>query len=375
MATSKMTFKAMYLVSEDYLKDIQSKGSPLESTPPTVPLAQTEPSFPPPPPPSTSQLPHVVQPPIPQSQTNPSNQNVEMVEEKDDLESWTPPNSEPHTLIASSSDGNRDNEVNTITSPSNNENEGGVDRAPTDLSKINTPLNKKTKVTSPPVTKSMEISNIRKKKSICTICNAEFDTKKELMEHIKTRHKGKKAFDCRICNKTFESESGLNKHIKQIHFSSQVWESKKRVNPMVKTLTEKRKRMENDDDRDVGGKPETSVKRTKEDVKSRDSKDLIKPMNPTDRTLPEKRKRMENDVRDVVGKLETAVKRSKVDVKSQDSENLIKCKECNKIFESFKDFKQHQLTAHSGQRKRKTLDDQLFDQNGRIIQPKKVNLK
>ena len=81
MATSKMTFKAMYLVSEDYLKDIQSKGSPLESTPPTVPLAQTEPSFPPPPPPSTSQLPHVVQPPIPQSQTNPSNQNVEMVEE------------------------------------------------------------------------------------------------------------------------------------------------------------------------------------------------------------------------------------------------------------------------------------------------------
>ena len=263
MTTSKMTFKAMYLVSEDYLKDLQSKCPSLESTPPTVPPVQIEPSFPPPPPPpvvqpSTSTPP----PPIPESQTKSSTQNVEMSEEKDplteDLESWTPPNSEPHTLIDSIKDDN-DVEVKSDTpSSSNNKIEGEVDIM----------SNKKTKVKSPPITKSMQISNIRQKKSICTICNAEFDSKKKLMVHIQTRHKGKKAFVCRICkNKTFESESDLNKHIKQVHFSNQVWTSKKEINPIAETLAQKRKRMPNDD-RDVEGKLETVVKKVKEDVKS-----------------------------------------------------------------------------------------------------------
>lgn len=310
----------MYLVSEDYLKDLQSKSPSLEPTPLTVAPVQIEPSFPPPPPvvqPSTSTPP----PPIPESQTKSSTQNVEMSEEKDplteDLESWAPPpNSEPHTLIDSIKDDN-DVEVKSDTPSSNNKNEGEADII----------SNKKTKVKSPPITKSMQISNIRQKKSICTICNAEFDSKKKLMVHIQTRHKGKKAFPCRICkNKTFESESDLNKHIKQVHFSNQVWTSKKEINPIAKTLAQKRKRMA-------------------------------------------------NDVRDVEGKLETAVKKVKEDVKSQDTSNLIKCKECNKIFESFKEFKQHQLSVHSGQqRKRKAIEDQWFDQNGRKIQPKKVNL-
>ena len=83
---------------------------------------------------------------------------------------------------------------------------------------------------------------------------------------------------------------------------------------------------------------------------------------------------METDVRDDERKPKTVVKKLKEDVKSQDSQNLIKCKECNKIFESFKDFKQHQLTVHSGQRKRKNIEDQWFDKNGRQIQPKRVNL-
>ena len=326
---AKMTFKAMYLVSEDYFKEMKTKGQ-LESASTTVSPVQTEPSLPqapqapqPPQPSQTVSPPSAPPPPIPQSQTKSTSQDEEMVEGKDiladdDLESWTPPMSEPSTLI----DSINDDEDKTSASTSNNKNEGDVDRT-----SINSSKNKKYEVVnkSTNIPKSQLIRDKEQKKSICTICNAEFNTKKKLAEHIKTRHKGKKAFVCRICKKTFESDSSLNRHIKQMHFSSQVWKSKKRVNPMAMTLAQKRKRMQ-------------------------------------------------NDIRDDERKPETVVKKVKEDVKSQDSENLIKCKECNKIFESFKEFKQHQLTVHSGQRKRRNIEDQWFDQNGRKIQPKRVNL-
>ena len=72
-------------------------------------------------------------------------------------------------------------------------------------------------------------------------------------------------------------------------------------------------------------------------------------MSTTKRQL-QKRKRMQNDPRD---ELEMEAKRLREDdtSRSQDLENLIKCKECNKIFDSFKELRQHQLTTHSGGRR------------------------
>ena len=437
-----MTFKAMYIVSEDYFKEMKTKGQ-LESSQTTVSPAQIEPSLPQvpqasQPPQPTPPPPTPPPPPLPQPQTKTTTRDEEMVEGKDPLEDdddfGPPPVGEPSTLINSINDddveerlaastsnnknqgdvdrtsinssktwlnkvdrksspitkskeirnirqkksmqppstpegsvssnecpvchktfksargvtshrssknstcktdkspqdadksnsilgsdkGNDDNvEERLAASTSNNKNQGDVDRTSIISSKTNNKVDRK----SSPITKSKEIRDIRQKKSICTICNAEFDSKKKLAEHIIKRHKGKKAFVCRICKKTFETDSGLNSHIKNHHFSRQVWKSKKQVN-----------------------------------------------------FIAQKRKRMETDVRDDERNPETVVKKLKEDVKSQDSQNLIKCKECNKIFESFKDFKQHQLTVHSGQRKRKNIEDQWFDKNGRQIQPKRVKL-
>ena len=131
----------------------------------------------------------------------------------------------------------------------------------------------------------------------------------------------------------------MNRHIRDTHLSSQEWRSGKKVNPMVNSLLQRRKRLRDDDDDgdDDDDDSELTVKKIKED------------MSTTKRQL-QKRKRMQNDPRD---ELEMEAKRLREDdtSSSQDLENLIKCKECNKIFDSFKELRQHQLTTHSGERR------------------------
>ena len=106
---------------------------------------------------------------------------------------------------------------------------------------------------------------------------------------------------------------------------------------MANSLLQKRKRMRDDDDDGDDDDSEMAIKKIKED------------MTTTKHQL-QKRKRMQNDPRD---ELEMVAKRFKKDdaSSSQDLEDLIKCKECNKIFDSFKELRQHQLTAHSGERR------------------------
>ena len=100
----------------------------------------------------------------------------------------------------------------------------------------------------------------------------------------------------------FETESTLNRHLKEVHFSRQVYEreenERKRVNPNAAIL---------------------------------------------------KRKRMQSDPRDEPDKTpETAVKRIRtVSSQEEDDDNPMKCKECNKIFDNFRDTMQHITTAHN----------------------------
>ena len=303
MAASKMTFKAMYLVSEDTLKDMQKKAAGVETS-----VTPAAPSFPPqisPPPPSPLSSPSTTPaipttlppPPTPTPQTLPDGDD-DMADTlaDDDLNTWVPPDSEPENLIdridgdGDNNDGDTSVEDRADTPSTGGGHSGGeTSKAP-----------KKGKVQSEPLmTKAMKISDIRKKKFLCSLCNAEFKNKTDLGSHVRTVHKGKKAFVCRMCKnpKTFETEGSLNRHIKEAHFSSQVWEGGKRPNPNAAIL---------------------------------------------------KRKRMQSDPRDDVTKIETTQKRIKTDNgQGEDIDELLKCKECHKIFDDFRDFNQHITTAHN----------------------------
>jgi len=192
--------------------------------------------------------------------------------------------------VDSSNDNNTTSEDRTDTQPSGS---GGVGR-PSKVPKV--------KVQFPST--SQEIRPIRKTKFVCPLCNAEFKSKLNLSTHMTTRHRGEKAFVCKLCKnrKVFDTESTLNRHLKDVHFSSQVYEreenERKRVNPNAAIL--KRKRMWDDPRDDPDKTPETAVKRIKT-VSSRE----------------------------------------------EDDDNPMKCKECNKIFDNFRDTMQHITTAHN----------------------------
>ena len=302
MSSSRATFKTMFLVSDDYLREIQNntKVVATTATPLVQSIAASAPQSSPAPP---SSLPAPVQP------LNQQDDDEDMRE----LENWSPPTTTTNT--------------NTMSFATDN------------ISSTDTDNNKSgTAILSTPITESMEIKDIEQKRSICPICNAEFATKEEMLKHVKVRHKRKKAFTCRLCDKDFAADHWLNRHIREVHLSSQEWRNGKKVNPMATSLLQKRRRMrgEDDDDDDDDGDSEV-VTKGRED------------MTPTTQQS-QKRKRMQNDPRD----REEEAKRFREDVTSssnQDPENLIKCKECNKIFDSFKEFNQHQLTVHSGERR------------------------
>ena len=299
--SKKMSFKAMYLVSEDYLKDMKKKNDQMTTMAQTSIPTVVAPSFPPVPPvpPPVPPVPPPVPPPPPPPPPPPSpptlaDEDDDMTDppptDNDLMDSWSPPNREPDTLVDSSNDNNTTSEDRTDTQPSGS---GGVGR-PSKVPKV--------KVQFPST--SQEIRPIRKTKFVCPLCNAEFKSKLNLTTHITTRHRGEKAFICKLCKnrKVFETESTLNRHLKEVHFSRQVYEreenERKRVNPNAAIL---------------------------------------------------KRKRMQSDPRDEPDKTpETAVKRIRtVSSQEEDDDNPMKCKECNKIFVDFRDFNQHITTAHN----------------------------
>ena len=314
MSSSRATFKTMFLVSEDYLKEMQNRDQVVASTTTTtVPTTQTESITLPPTPPSPPLQPSPVVPPVQPLQFQQDDDDEEMRE----LDSWSPPTTVDQQMMP-----NVDNKslITTPTTTVNNKNG--------------------TAMLTTPITESMQIKDIEEKRSICPICNAEFAAKEDMLKHVKSRHKKKRAFTCRLCNKEFATDTWLNRHIRDTHLSSQEWRSGKKVNPMVNSLLQRRKRLRDDDDDgddDDDDDSELTVKKIKED------------MSTTKRQL-QKRKRMQNDPRD---ELEMEAKRLREDdtSRSQDLENLIKCKECNKIFDSFKELRQHQLTTHSGGRR------------------------
>ena len=285
--SKKMSFKAMYLVSEDYLKELKKKNDQMTTMAQTSAPAVVAPSFPPPPPPPP--------PPSPPPQLQAlSDGDDEMTDppptDNDLMESWSPPNREPDTLVDSSNDNNATSEDRTDVQPSGS---GGVGR-PSKVPKV--------KVQFPST--SQEIRPIRKRKFVCQLCNAEFKSKLNLTTHMTTRHRGEKAFVCKLCkNRTvFDTESALNRHLKADHFSSQVYEreenERKRINPNAAIL--KRKRMRDDPRDDPNKTPETAVKRIKT-----------------------------------------------VSSQEEDDDNPLKCKECHRIFDDFRVFNQHITTAHN----------------------------
>lgn len=298
--SKKMSFKAMYLVSEDYLKDMKKKNDQMTTTA-TSTMAQTSvpavvaPSFPPPPPPAAPSVPPVppsVPPPSPPALADEDDEMTNPPPTDNDLmDSRSPPNREPDTLVVSSNDNNATSEDRTDTQPSGSGDGGRPSKVP------------KVKVQFPST--SQEIRPISKTKFVCPLCNAEFKSKLNLGTHVRTRHRGEKAFVCKLCKnrKMFETENTLNRHLKEVHFSRQVYEreenERKRVNPNAATL--KRKRMQSDPRDDPGKTPETVEKRIKT-VSSQEE---------------------------------------------DDDDNPMKCKECNKIFVDFRDFNQHITTAHN----------------------------
>ena len=52
-----------------------------------------------------------------------------------------------------------------------------------------------------------------KEKFKCHICNAKFEQKGDLTEHVITVHEGKKPFQCGICNANFGQKGTLKKHV------------------------------------------------------------------------------------------------------------------------------------------------------------------
>ena len=51
----------------------------------------------------------------------------------------------------------------------------------------------------------------------CDECNANFASKNSLNYHMAAVHEGKKPFKCRICNAAFTSKQGMEGHIAAIH--------------------------------------------------------------------------------------------------------------------------------------------------------------
>ena len=51
----------------------------------------------------------------------------------------------------------------------------------------------------------------------CSICNTNFEQKRDLNKHVATAHVGKKPFICEMCNANFEQKVNLNKHVATVH--------------------------------------------------------------------------------------------------------------------------------------------------------------
>ena len=149
--------------------------------------------------------------------------------------------------------------------------------------------------------------DIDKKKLInktfkCSICNADFKTKKEMTTHIITIHKNKKIHECKICNREFNSDSALNRHART-HYE------KKRESQRIKDKKEKQ---------DEQQKSNKSVK--------------IAP-------LKSSKRKIENNSDDNQLK-----KRRNVEKKEEN--HLLKCKICNQVFDGLQKLRKHEMMEH-----------------------------
>jgi hypothetical protein len=52
---------------------------------------------------------------------------------------------------------------------------------------------------------------------LCTLCGTRFTKKRNMIEHVRAVHEGRKDHSCSVCNKPFFRRVEMNKHFKAVH--------------------------------------------------------------------------------------------------------------------------------------------------------------